>query len=129
VKSNITRFGEIEPCRFIKGWFDETMPCFSEPIVAAYIDVDLASSTRMCLRYLYPRIVPGGILYSQDGDFPLVIDVFRDDRFWEETVGYPKPPIEGLGKSKMLKIVKPAASGDGRILNKQLGRTAHDQSA
>lgn len=108
VKNNVTRFGEIEACRFVKGWFDQTMPSFNEPIVAAYLDVDLASSTKTCLKYLYPLIVPGGILYSQDGDFPLVIDVFRDDRFWETEVGVPKPAVEGLGESKMLKIRKPA---------------------
>lgn len=46
--------------RFIKGWFEDTMPVFNERIIAAYIDVDLASSTKTCLKYLYPLLVPGG---------------------------------------------------------------------
>ncbi len=108
VRSNVTKYGEMEPCSFIKGWFDDTMPGFEEPIAAAYVDVDLASSTRTCLKYLYPRLSPGGVLVSQDGDFPLVVDVFDDDRFWRTEVGCEKPPIEGLGQRKMLKIVKPA---------------------
>lgn len=107
VKSNITKYGEIGVCEFIKGWFDDTMPGFTRKLCAVYLDVDLASSTKTCLKYLYPQIVPGGILYSQDGDFPLVIDVFNDDNFWESEVGCKKPAIEGLGKSKMLRIVKP----------------------
>ncbi len=49
------------------------MPCFEQPVLGAYIDVDLASSTIACLKYLYPRLVPGGVIVSQDGDFPLVI--------------------------------------------------------
>jgi len=83
------------------------MPKFSKSIVAIYLDVDLASSTRTCLKYLYPLLVPGGVLYSQDGHLPLVIDVFKDDEFWKKEVSYPKPHIEGLGKKKLIKIVKP----------------------
>jgi len=107
VKTNISKYGEIGSCEFVKGWFDDTMPGFEGKLCAVYLDVDLASSTKTCLKYLYPKIVPGGLLYSQDGDFPLVIDVFNDDGFWETEVGCKKPPIEGLGKSKILKIVKP----------------------
>ena len=108
VRSNVARYGDIRPCRFIKGWFDDTMPQFDEPICAAYLDVDLASSTRTCLKYLYPRLSPGGVLMSQDGDFPLVVDVFKDRDFWEHEVGEPMPVVEGLGQKKVLKIVKPA---------------------
>ena len=106
VKNNVEKFGDISSCRFIKGWFDKTMTDFSEKICAAYLDVDLASSTITCLKYLYPRIVSGGILYSQDGDFPLVIDIFKDYAFWENEVGCKKPAIEGIGKSKIIKIIK-----------------------
>jgi O-methyltransferase len=106
VKNNITRFGEIDACRFVQGWFEQTLPLFSEPIAAVYLDVDLVSSTKVCLKYLYPLIVPGGFLYSQDGDLPLVMDVFRDDKFWERELGVSKPAIHGLGQNKMLKITK-----------------------
>lgn len=107
VKGNISKFGELEVCDLIKGWFDDTMPKFSGPIVAMYLDVDLASSTRICLKYLYPLLIPGGILYSQDGHLPLVLDVFKDDEFWEKEVGCPKPRIEGIGMQKLIKVVKP----------------------
>jgi len=107
VRSNIERYGEISVCKFVMGWFEDTLPGFSEKVLAAYIDVDLASSTRTCLKFIYPMVVPGGILVSQDGDFPLVIEVFDNDRFWREEVGCGKPKIEGLRKNKILTIVKP----------------------
>lgn len=107
VKSNVKKYGELEPCCFVKGWFADTMPRFSEPIVAIYLDVDLAHSTRICLKYLYPLLIPGGVLYSQDGDFLLVIEVFNNDKFWEQEVGCLKPLIEGLGSKKLIKINKP----------------------
>jgi len=106
VISNVTRFGKIERCRFIKGWFDDTMPDFKEPISAIYIDVDLASSTRTCLKYLFPLLERGGILYSQDGHLPLVVDVFSDDDFWLKEVGCKKPLIQGLGRRRLIKIIK-----------------------
>jgi len=107
VKATIAAFGHIEACNFIKGWFEDTMPHFKDRIAAAYIDVDLASSTETCLKYLYPLIVPGGVLFSQDGDFPLVIKILDDDQFWEQHVGCKKPVIEGLGTDKLLRIIKP----------------------
>lgn len=107
VKRNIDKYGYIDMCNFIPGWFEDTMPKFNEKICAAYIDVDLASSTKTCLKYLYPLLVPGGVLISQDGDFPLVIEAFDDDVFWEQEIGCKKPTIYGLGKNKMLKIIKP----------------------
>lgn len=108
VRENVLLYGELEVCDFIKGWFEDTMPSFSEKIAVAYLDVDLVSSTKTCLKYLYPLIVPGGVLYSQDGDFPLIIEAFDDDKFWENEVGYKKPNIEGLGKKKLIRIVKDA---------------------
>ena len=106
VQKNVTEHGNIEVCRFIKGWFDDTMPDFQEPILGAYIDVDLVSSTRTCLINLYPLIVPGGVLISQDGDFPLVLELFEDECFWQEEIGCPMPEIQGLRQSKILKIMK-----------------------
>jgi O-methyltransferase len=106
VERNVSDFGVAEVCEFVEGWFDETLPHFEQPVLGAYIDVDLASSTKTCLKYLYPRLVPGGVIVSQDGDFPLVVEVFKDTRFWEEELGVPSPNVEGLGTRKILRIVK-----------------------
>lgn len=99
VRNNIEKYGEISVCQFIKGWFDDTMPFFKEPIALAYLDVDLASSTRTCLKYLYPLLQPGGVIISQDGDFPLVANVFKDIVFWKEEVGVLElPEMDDIGK-------------------------------
>jgi len=67
--------------------------------------VDLASSTRTCLKYLYPLLESNGVLYSQDGHLPLVIDVFDNDNFWLSEVGCKRPQILGLGEKKLIKIM------------------------
>jgi O-methyltransferase len=106
VKNNIQKFGAIEVCEFKKGWFEDTMPGFKEPIIVAFIDVDLKSSTQTCLKYLYPLLVPGGVLFSHDGHLPWVINLLNNENFWEKEVGYKKPFIPGLGNKKLLKIEK-----------------------
>jgi O-methyltransferase len=107
VQSNLQKYGDLDSCVLVKGWLEDTLPSFQHPIAVAYIDVDLASSTRTCLKYLYPLLIPGGVLLSQDGHLPLVLEVFRDEHFWRNQVGCEMPHIEGLGTSKLLKILKP----------------------
>ncbi len=111
VQNNISKYGELGVCEMVKGWFEDTMPEFREPVIVAYLDVDLASSTRTCLKYLYPRIVPGGTLYSQDGHLHAIIELFRNSDFWEGELNSQKPPVEGLGKQKLIKVIKPDHSG------------------
>lgn len=106
VKKNVSRFGKIETCEFIKGWFDDTMPRFNKRISAIYIDVDLVSSSKTCIKYLYPLLEPGGYLYSQDGHLPLIIDLFNDKEFWENEVCVRKPVVQGLGRQKLIRIKK-----------------------
>lgn len=106
VRDTVARFGRPEYVEYVKGWFEDTMPGFDEEVAVAYLDVDLASSTRTCLKYLWPLVSPGGAVVSQDGDFPLVIDVFDDDVFWEQELGCAKPSMDGLGQSKMVVIRK-----------------------
>ena len=106
VRDNIKMYGEIEVCEFVQGWFEETMPSFREPIMGAILDVDLVSSTKTCIKHLYPLISDGGFLCSQDGDFPLIIEVLEDDNFWEVEVKVKKPYIQGLRKDKILTIRK-----------------------
>ena len=113
VKTNVQRLGALDTCEFVPGWFEDTMPQFRQPIAAAFTDVDLASSTRTCLRYLYPLLMPGGSMFSHDGDVPLCIEVFRDDQFWRSVVGYERPPIQGLGRRKLLQITKPRSACQG----------------
>ena len=106
VSQNLRLFGEPNSCELVPGWFEDTMTHFKQPVAAAFIDVDLASSTRTCLRYLYPLLVPGGVIFSHDGHLPLCVEVFADPKSWADT--NPAPVIEGLGSRKLICIRKPS---------------------
>jgi hypothetical protein len=113
VERTIARFGAPEVCELVKGWFADTLPTLERPLDVVLLDVDLAASTRECVRWLYPRIRPGGALLSQDGHLSATIDLLADDRFWREEVGVSPPAIHGLGTVKLLEIPRdPSPAGD-----------------
>ena len=79
-------------------------------VTAAYLDVDLASSTRTCLKHLWPLLTPGGMIFSQDGHLPFVLDVFKDERFWNNELGSLKPAVHGMGERKLIWVQKLTAT-------------------
>lgn len=53
----------------VKGWFSETLPERSReigPIAMLHLDADWYQSTLDCLVWLYPHLVPGGLLVLDD---------------------------------------------------------------
>lgn len=106
VKDHVAKYGDPGVCSFHKGWFSDTMPGLREPVSVAYIDVDLVLSTADCLKAIYPLLVPGGVVFSQDGHVPLVVDLLNSDDFWEKEVGVSKPRMTGLGTDKLVRIFR-----------------------
>lgn len=55
--------------RFVKGWFEDTLPSYEPPDhsgLVAVLDADLYSSTSFVLGWLRPRIEPGSYLYFDE---------------------------------------------------------------
>ena len=68
----------------VRGVLDDTRFCF------VHLDLDLYESTKQCLEYFFPRLVPGGILLSHD--YSLLEGVRQ--AFGEFTVGRREGVIE-----------------------------------
>lgn len=60
--------GSDEHTHFIKGWFIETLNegNFDAPISLLRLDGDWYDSTMACLEYLFPKVVPGGMIIIDD---------------------------------------------------------------
>lgn len=112
VKSNVSLHGEFSACQFYPGWFADTLKHCPTKVVVAYIDVDLVSSTRDCIRAIYPRLVPGGVIISQDGHIPLIVDLLSSRSLWAE-IGETPPHFSGLGTKKLVTIRKPEQTNGG----------------
>jgi O-methyltransferase len=55
VKRSIGRHGALEACDFVPGWFQDTLPKETSPVLLAFLDVDLEASLHTCVRHLWPR--------------------------------------------------------------------------
>ncbi|MGB8951796.1 MAG: TylF/MycF/NovP-related O-methyltransferase [Candidatus Aminicenantales bacterium] len=106
VKQNIFTFGESSVVDFIQGFFQDTMPYWQGRAAAIVLDVDLVESTKTCLRYLWPRLSPGGVLFSQDGHLSEICDLLNDKKFWAELGEKNAPKFIGLGKEQMVYAFK-----------------------
>jgi O-methyltransferase len=97
VRSNISRFGAIECCEFHKGYFDKTLPSFREPVVQAFVDVDLVASLEPCVRILWPLLQVGGTFYTHEAQHQEIAAFFYDTAWWHEQLGEPAPGLVGAG--------------------------------
>ena len=97
VRANIKRCGVLEVCEFIPGFFADTLSALKDPIVFGFLDVDLASSTRDCLRYLWPLMVEDALIYTDDAADLDVVRVFFDEAWWQATLGCAAPGYVGSG--------------------------------
>lgn len=82
------------------GWFEEVLPTEKntpEKIALLRIDVDLYHSTEVVMEYLYPRVVKGGYIISDDwgegpGDAPCRTAMFE----YFDKHGIPRPEVTRL---------------------------------
>ena len=105
VRRAVERLGAAEVVSFHKGWFADSLPALeTPPLDVVVLDVDLVESTRVCLRQLVPRLAPGGVLFTLDGQLRATHELLGSAAFWQDEVGVPPPHIDGLGADKLLVV-------------------------
>jgi len=99
VKANVERFGEMDVCTFVKGWFQDTLTGNALPaaVAMAFTDVDMPSSARECLESIWPRLSDRGAYFSHDVGFIKVLKELTDETLWREVLHEPVPIIYGAG--------------------------------
>jgi O-methyltransferase len=97
VKATIRTFGAIEVCEFVPGFFEHSLPTLDIRPSFVYMDVDLVSSARDCLRYLWPRLMPGGLFFTHEAHYREYVLGIADPVFWSETFAAPPPVLFGAG--------------------------------
>lgn len=97
VKRNIERFGAIEVCEFTKGWFDQTLPELNEPVLLAFLDVDLELSLETCVRYLWPNLTEKGYIFIDEYVDLDYCSIFWSERYWKTYFDRTPPGLIGSG--------------------------------
>ena len=97
VKRNIRKYGAIEQCEFTKGWFDQTLPSLDQPVLLAFLDVDLEASLDCCVRYIWPNLVNGGYIFSDECVHTDYAALFWSEWWWDENFNTTPPGLIGAG--------------------------------
>jgi hypothetical protein len=97
VQSNVSKGGAIDCCTFRKGWFADTLPNHTEPIVLCSLDVDYEASLHDCLVNLWPRLVDGGLVFTDEYVLTDYVAAFYSERYWDTYFDSPPPGLLGAG--------------------------------
>lgn len=97
VRANIGRCGDLSVCEFVPGFFSDTLAALDRPLAFAFLDVDLASSMRDCLRHVWPLLAEGGAVYTDDSCDMEVVRVWFDEAWWQRELGRRAPGYVGSG--------------------------------
>jgi O-methyltransferase len=107
VKGNVARYGAIEVCTFVKGYFDSSLPHFTERVAFAFCDVDLRESLQTCLQYLWPLLSKAGMLFAHEAHHMEIASLFYDPSLWQGQV----PGFIGAGSGLGLTPVPDGSFG------------------
>ncbi len=98
VKNNVDKYGAIESCVFVKGFFKDTMPDLpAESLALVFEDADLVGSVRDCIEHLWPKLQEGCRFYCHEPWSVGVVGLFYDNDWWRETLNAPAPGFQGSG--------------------------------
>lgn len=97
VQDHVRAYGVIDRVQFRKGWFRDTLPHHTEPIAAAFVDVDLRSSIHDCLVNLWPHLNSDAYLFFDEYCQVPLCSVFFSERFWRDYLDTTPPGLLGTG--------------------------------
>ena len=97
VKDNIKKYGCIDACNFIKGYFQDTLPNFKENPASIFMDVDYIESARTALKHLWPKLLPGGIFFTHETLSINFIEAITNIQWWENELNENPPLLYGAG--------------------------------
>lgn len=97
VQNNIKRFGEYDVCEFRKGWFENTLPDLNEPVLLAFIDVDLELSLETCVRYIWPNLTEQGYMFIDEYVGLDYCAIFWSEEYWKRVFNRTPPGLIGSG--------------------------------
>lgn len=103
VRANVSRFGDIRVCEFIKGYFQDTLADRSdtERFVLIFEDADLPESVRSVLVKMWKKLQPGCSFFCHEARDREVVHIFFDKQWWNQFVGEAAPGFVGSGVGMM----------------------------
>jgi len=94
VRKNVARCGRLSVCEFRPGYFEQTLPGFTERVVFVFADADLRDSVKTCIQYLWPLLEGNCRIYTHEAQHQEVVQLFFDAAIWN---GQKPPGLVGAG--------------------------------
>lgn len=114
VRANITRYGAIEVCDFVEGYFEATLPGLDRKLVVVFEDADLPSSVQTCLEHLWGKLADGGVFFCHEPWSQPIVGLFYDRAFWRERFESDPAGFYGSGIGMPLGIYRGSGIGFAR---------------
>ncbi len=97
VKGSIEKYGAIEACEFVKGYFADTLPTLNLQPTFIFMDADLIDSARDCLKNLWPKLKAGGKFFTHEATMLDFMNGLLDVNWWRQYIGDAPPTLFGAG--------------------------------
>jgi O-methyltransferase len=97
VQGNISKYGKISACNFNVGYFENTLPNFSQRCVLVFLDVDLVDSVQTCFTYLWPLLQDKCCLFTHEAHHLEIAGLFFQQEWWRSKMHCEAPGLIGAG--------------------------------
>jgi O-methyltransferase len=97
VRRNVRRYGSLQCCEFVEGWFKDTLYKIKAPVALAFLDVDLEESLDECVRNIWPNLIENGYLFTDECVNTNYAALFYSERWWRENFACAPPGLIGAG--------------------------------
>jgi hypothetical protein len=111
VKRNLARYGCLDVCDFVVGYFQNTLHRLDRNWVLGFLDVDLVDSLRPCLRAIWPRLQDGCRIYVHEARSLFFVALFFDSAWWRGEVHEDAPGLVGAGSGLALEALSGSELG------------------
>jgi O-methyltransferase len=111
VKDNLRKYGRLEVCDFVVGYFETSMAKLDMPVAMAFLDVDLIDSLRPCVIAIWPRLADGGRVYVHEADDLVLVATFFEREWWAREIGGLPPGFVGAGIGLPLGVLEGSGLG------------------
>jgi O-methyltransferase len=105
VKDNLTRYGCIDVCEFVVGYFEDTLKDLNKEYVMAFFDADLVQSLKPCLLEIWPNLQEGCRMFVHEARSLTLVALFFDKQWWQNNLHTEPPGFVGAGTGLPLKVV------------------------
>jgi hypothetical protein len=84
-------------CTLVEGDVADSLRFFHETIALAFLDLDLVESTKSAIKYVWPLMVDGAMMFTHEAIDMECCRVFFDDEWWQQNLNCKSPGYIGSG--------------------------------